>query len=278
MRKIFAVASTFALVALTSNAQVPTDVMGDDIYVVSSRDNPAFAMAAWEEDGQVQQLAGSEAAEAPNAAVTYSATEVIWPTARVRVLTFDKDNGGVLHPITDETILYVLSGVAKVGVGDKSISLAAGDVVSFPSDALRNAGNAADATVVTWNTPSLTGHTEPTYVPGAGVEEMNRDFLDVKLYRFPGNTVRYATLLAGFSTAPTIANTDAFIYVTSGELNWTKNGKSFVLREGDFIREIAGLENYWNVEKESTFVVSSGRGLAIDTVTPNNVTDNRSTH
>ena len=273
MRIALILTATLSFAAVPANAQVSMTVMGDDVYVVSSRDNPAITMAAWEEEGAVRMAIGAEAANAPSAAIKYSARQVLWPTARVRVLMFDKDSGGVLHPITDETILYVLSGTAKVGVGDETVDLVAGDVVSFPSGALRNSGMASDATIVTWNAPSLTGETTPTYVPGTSVEERSLNYLGLKRYQFPGNSVRYARQLAGLNSNPVTSKSDSLIYVTGGPMRFTQNGKSFVVSEGDFIREIAGLAHFWNVETESAFVTTSGKPLDIDAIDPAKATD-----
>ena len=259
--------------AVAPAVEVPTETMGDDVYVVVAKDNPFFPVAAWEADGTVQMAMGSDAASAPDGAVTYEARQVVWPTAQVRVLHFAEETGGVLHPITDETILYVQRGTATVGVGDATVTLAAGDVASFPSGALRNAGAAADATIVTWNAPSLTGEDTPTHVPGASVELRDLGFLGLKRYTFPGNSVRVAIQRAGLNSDPVTGRTDSLIYVTGGPMGFTENGQAFTVSEGDFIREIAGLEHFWNVETESEFVTTSGKPLELEAIDPSQATD-----
>ena len=273
MRKILTVSAICTVMAASVSAQVPAEVQDNDVYVVHSRDNPVFAMAAWEDGETVRLAAGQEIENAPDTAVKYKARQVIWPTGRVRVLMFDKTSGGVFHPITDETILYVQSGEAAVDVGNESVNLVAGDVVSWPSGALRNAGPASDAIIVTWNVPSLTGETTPTHVPGASVEERSLNFLGLKRYTFPGNSVRYARQLAGLNSNPVTGRTDSLIYVTGGPMGFTENGQSFVVSEGDFIREIAGVYHNWNVETESAFVTTSGKPLDMDAIDPSKATD-----
>lgn len=275
MRIALALATSLSLLSTTACAQMPMTekAMGDDVYVVSASENPVIAMAAWDDSGMVKMAAGADAANAPSKAVKYMAKQVIWPTARVRIMMFDAATGGVLHPITDETLLYVMSGSAEVGVGDETVALAAGDVVSFPSGTLRNSGKAADATILTWTAPSLTGETTPTHVPGASVEENDMGAIALKRYQFPGNSVRDVKLRAGNSTGANSAKTDSLIYVTGGPMTFNQNGEAFVVNEGDFIREIAGLEHFWNVTSDSGFVTTSGKPLDMDVIDPNKATD-----
>jgi quercetin dioxygenase-like cupin family protein len=149
MRSFLALAFSAFLFPAAAFAQV---TMGSDVYVVGGANLPALEMAAWNESGEVKTATRAATADAPSNAVKYTAKQVIWPTGRVRIMNFDESHGGVLHPITDETLLYVLSGSAEVGVGGKTASLLAGDVVSFPSGALRNpGGKPSSASIVTWN-------------------------------------------------------------------------------------------------------------------------------
>lgn len=277
MRIALALAASLSLVSMSACAQNSSPgmgkVMGDDVYVVPSAENPTISMAAWEESSMVKMAAGGDVADAPSNAVTYMAKQVIWPTARVRIMMFDKETGGVLHPITDETLLYVMSGSATVGVGDDTVTASAGDVVSFPSGALRNAGMASDATILTWTAPSLTTETTPTYVAGDSVEGRDMGAIALKRYTFPGNSVRVVELRAGNSTGVNSAKTDSLIYVTGGPMTFNQNGQSFVVNEGDFIREIAGLEHNWNVTSDSGFVTTSGKPLDMDVIDPDKATD-----
>lgn len=275
MRIALALATSLSLLSTTACAQMPMTekAMGDDVYVVSASENPVIAMAAWDDSGMVKMAAGPDAAKAPSKAVKYSAKQVIWPTARVRIMMFDKDTGGVLHPITDETLLYVLSGSAEVGVGDDTVAIGEGDVVSFPSGTLRNAGKSADATILTWTAPSLTTETTPTYVASDSVEGRDMGAIALKRYTFPGNSVRVVELRAGNSTGVNSAKTDSLIYVTGGPMTFNQNGQSFVVNEGDFIREIAGLEHNWNVTSDSGFVTTSGKPLDMDVIDPDKATD-----
>ena len=104
MRITLVLAASLVLLSFPSSAQT---TQGEDVYVVPGSSLSFVAMAAWQAGSRVESVAGSGAASAPGNAVKYLAKEVYWPTARVRVMTFDDATGGVLHPITDETLLYV---------------------------------------------------------------------------------------------------------------------------------------------------------------------------
>ena len=270
MRPLAFIFAVLLFLPLSAGAQAP---LGDDVYVMKDASVPVTAMAAWRDGGAVETATGMSAATAPYGAVRYSAKQVHWPTARVSVLSFDRETGGVLHPITDETLLYVLSGSAEVGVGDDVVSVTAGDVVSFPSGVLLNAGRATDAKIVTWTAPSLTGEETPTLVKGADVAEGGGGAIKLKRYEFPGNSVRAVKLAGGNSTNPNSAKTDSLIYVTGGPMTFHQNGQSFVVNEGDFIREIAGLMHNWTITSDSGFVTTSGKPLDMDQINPDEATD-----
>ena len=270
MRSILALAVSVCLLPMPALAETP---MGNDVYVMADSTVPSIAMAAWKDGSEIKSEAGADASSAPGDAVKYVAKQVIWPTGRVRMMNFKKDTGGVLHPITDETLLYMLSGTAEVGVGDDIVTIVAGDVVSFPSGALRNAGSASDASIVTWNVPSLTGENTPTHVKGADVEEGGGGAIKLKRYAFPGNSVRAVKLAAGGGTNPNSAKTDSMIYVTGGPMVFYQNGIEFVVDEGDFIREVAGATHNWSIIEDSGFVTTSGLPLDMSDINPDEATD-----
>lgn len=270
MRSVLALIFSVSLLSSQALAETP---LGNDVYVMSDSSVPSIAMAAWKDGGDVKSALGADASSAPSDAITYTAKVVNWPTGRLQVMTFDKDTGGVLHPITDETLLYVLSGTAEVGVGDEAVTLVAGDVVSHPSGALHNASTASDATILTWNVPSLTAENTPAHVKGADVAEGGGGAIKLKRYEFPGNSVRAVKLAAGGSTGPNSAKTDSLIYVTGGPMTFHQNGREFVVGEGDFIREIAGLEHFWTIQSDSGFVTTSGLPLDMAEINPDEATD-----
>ncbi|MSO97314.1 MAG: hypothetical protein EXR11_03715 [Rhodospirillaceae bacterium] len=270
MRFSAAIGFILLLSSVTASAQAP---LGDDVYVLPGKSVPAVSMAAWTDKDAVRSSAGADAAKAPKGAVTYSAKSAPWPTGRVRVLTFSKANGGVLHPITDETLLYVLSGTAQAEVGGKSVTLAQGDVASHPTGALRNAGAAADAVIVTWTVSSLTGDATPAQVRGADTKEGGAGTLKIKRYEFPGNSVRAVKLAVAGPGTKNSAKTDSLILVTGGHMKFNENGKVFDVGAGDFIREVAGLEHFWEVLEAASFVTTSGLPKGAAPIDPSKATD-----
>ncbi len=267
------VAAVFGLLmsSVVAHAQAP---LSDDVYVVAGKTLAAEAMASWtDKSGKVSSAMGAAASKAPKGAVKYSAKAAPWPTGRVRVMTFSKATGGVLHPITDETLLYVMSGSAQVEVSGKPVMLAQGDVVSRPSGALRNIKDAADAVIVTWTVPSLTGEATPTHVIGANTKEGGAGTLKIKRYEFPGNSVRAVTMAAGSGTTKNSAKTDSLILVTAGRMKFHQADKVIEVVPGDFIREIAGLEHFWEVIEESGFVTTSGLPVGAAAIDPSKATD-----
>jgi len=267
-------ALTLTFIAIfTSFAAFPQAFLGDDVYVLSGDAAPTIAMTAWQDGGTTRSIPSTEISTVPANATRYSLREAPWPTGRVRVMEFSKETGGVLHPINDETLLYLISGVAEVEVSGKTVKLTKGDVVSRPSGEIRNAGSASDATILTWTVPSLTGEITPTYVRGADVEEGGFGSISIKRYKFPGNSVRAVKLAKGANTNPNSAKTDSLIYVTGGPMTFHQNGRDFVVNAGDFIREVAGLEHFWNVAADSSFVTTSGLPANLSLIDPDKATD-----
>lgn len=243
-------------------------VEADSVYVVSGR--VLTGMAAWDEAGQVRSASASSA---PAGAVRYEAKIVRWPTATVKVLTFTAANGGVLHPLTDETLLYVLEGQVATTVNGETVALGTGDVASLPEGAITNIDGPADAVVVAWTAPSLTTDATPAAVKAADVEPRNMGLLTLQRYEFPGNSVRAVGLGKGLKTNPNSAKTDSMIYITKGPLQFFQNGEEFTVNRGDFIREVAGATHNWDVTEDSGFVTTSALPIGAGPIDPNKATD-----
>jgi quercetin dioxygenase-like cupin family protein len=240
-----------------------------DTYVVAGKDRAVMPMAAWQKKRELRTAAGADAVKkAPRNAVRYDAKIVAWPTASVKVLTFRKANGGVLHPITDETLVYVLEGSAQATVNGKTVVLATGDVASLPSGSLGNPGAPVDAVVVAWTAGSLTPGATP-----AVVAAQNMGQLTIRRYEFPGNSVRAVSMAKGMKTPPNSAKTDSLIYVTRGPMKFTENGQEFTVTAGDFLREVAGVQHNWDVTEESGFVTTSALPLGAGPIDPSKATD-----
>ncbi len=272
MSKLFAAAAPLLVAVSLQAAAVTTE--DEATYLVRGTDRPDTPMAAWNADGQVATASGAAAvADAPQGAVRYAAKLVAWPTATVKVLTFSKDAGGVLHPITDEKTVYVLEGGLQATVDGATVDLSAGDLVSLPEGALRNAGAARDAVVVAWTAGSLTPDATPAVVRAGDVNTREAGQLTIRRYEFPGNSVRVVGLGKGLKTNEASAKTDSLIYLTGGPLQFTQEGQEFTVTAGDFIREVAGAKHFWNVTEESGFVTTSALPAGAGPIDPDQATD-----
>lgn len=261
------------LLSLPLAAQAQTTPIAESVYIVKGATLAATPMAAWKKGDAVESASGDAAKKAPRKAVRYAAKLVPWPTATVKELVFTKKGGGVLHPITDEKTLYVLSGSVVATVDGKPVTLAAGDLASLPSGALTSPGKAADAVVIAWTAQSLTPGATPAVVRGADVQPRAMGGLTLKRYEFPGNSVRVAAQSKGFKTAPNSAKTDSLIRMTKGPARFFQNGQEFVAEEGDFIREVAGLQHNWDCTEESGFVTTSALPIGAGPIDASKATD-----
>jgi quercetin dioxygenase-like cupin family protein len=273
MRVISAIAllSLSAAVAPAS-AQVAPESANTQVVAGDSR--APVAMAAWKKDGELQSASGDAATKAPRKAVRYDAKMVAWPTATVKVLTFTRKGGGVLHPLTDENTVYVLRGSVDATVDGKPVTLAAGDLASLPKGALANPGKKpVDAVVVAWTAASLTPGATPAVVRAADVPANKMGQMAIRRYTFPGNSVRAVDQDAGFKTSPASAKTDSLIYVTSGAMTFFQDGQTYQVKAGDFIREVAGLMHNWDVGVPSSFVTTSALPVGAGPIDPNKATD-----
>jgi quercetin dioxygenase-like cupin family protein len=187
----------------------------------------------------------------------------------------------VLHPIGDETQLYVLEGAATVGVGGAPTSIRAGDAVSRPDGMLRGDG---DATLIAWTVGSAVAAPRPMVVRAEDVTaQMTAEWMEgdtvvrtattaetegkapadakrllSRRYTFDGNSIRVAKLLKGGRRAPATMTADSLIYVTGGPLRFRQGDEEMVVNAGDFIREEAGLTHVWDQLEDGGFVTTTG--------------------
>ncbi len=249
-------------------------VESETTYVVAGANRSATPMASWRKRAALQSAVGVEAVrKAPRQAVRYDVKTVSWPSATVKVLTFRKADGGVLHALKEEKLIYVLQGSLQTTVGDQAVTLAPGDVASLPSGMLANPGAPTDTVVLAWTVASLTPGATPTVVRGAATARQNSGQLSIQRYEFSGNSVRSVGLAKGLKTNPNSAKTDSLIYVTRGPMRFTQNGQEFTVTAGDFIREVAGLMHNWDVTEDSAFVTTSALPVGSGPIDPSKATD-----
>ena len=248
------------LVALSGQSVVAATAAVPSHFIVRDADLTPVAMAEWEASGKTLSATGaSAAAKAPKKAVRYTVKSVAWPTGTVRVLSFSKA-GGVLHAITDETEIYVLSGSIKVNVGGTVASLKAGDVASHASGVIHTGDVAEETTLVTWNVgPVSAENPAPTVVRGDTIKEGgNASVVLIKRYEFPGNSIRVATMAKGSRNGPATAKTDSLMYVTQGHVQFTEGDEVDDVHAGDFLWEKAGETHKWEHLDGGSFVTTSG--------------------
>jgi quercetin dioxygenase-like cupin family protein len=241
-------------------------------------ETPTVPMAEWEivQTGAAEQTGAriliaagpEELKRAPATAVRYDSQTFRFRHGEIRVLTFRRAAGGVLHQITTETQLYVVKGSATVGVAGEDVRIGAGDVVNLPSGVLRSVpGKAEDTTLVLYtvrmppgaNAALLRGRDAPVQAL-AGGPKSGTDTAKVRVQRYvyEGNSIRIARLTGPGRTAPFTPSTDALIYLLSGRMEITIGPETRVVQAGDALCEEAGLSTHWNVLEESSFIASNG--------------------
>ena len=281
-------AFTFAALTLPALAQSP--VPAQLIHIPGASVQP-IPLAEWEVP--VRDVAGPQVARiriaegraavarAPDEATRYTAKEYVFPMGMLRVLTFDKDAGPVVHQITYETELFLLQGSGTVGSGGKDVAIKAGDAVFLPSGVLRNPNPAEDTVVALFTVAHTADNPKSMVVRGAELDTMTiaqyvRDgesqtvvqqdvakappgagIFDLKRYSFDGNSIRLAMLRKGGSTTPATNGGDILIYIIKGRMLRHEDGKTYEVVAGDAIREEAGKTGYWDLLEESEFIATN---------------------
>jgi len=274
------------------SAQNTAQPQTNTIHIASSSIE-SIPMAEWEVPNRpvdrplpprIRIAEGEEAvALAPANATRYDAKEYIFPMGSLRVLTFKRDAGPVIHQITFETELFMLQGSASVGVLGEQVLINAGDAVFLPSGVLRNDNPIKDTVVALFTVSNSADNPKSMVIRGNELQEMTiaqyvRDgepvtavrpedletapedagVFDVKRYTFDGNSIRLAKLYKGGSTTPaTNSRTDILIYISKGRMRRTEDGKVYEVVAGDAIREEFGKTGYWELLEESEFLATN---------------------
>ncbi len=241
-------------------------------------DTPVVAMAEWEiqQTGAAEQTgariliaAGAEElSRAPANAVRYDSQTFKFDQGEVRVLTFRKASGGVLHQVTTETQMYVIKGSTVVGAAGQKVQVRAGDVVNLPSGVLRSIPRKLeDTTVLLYTVRTKPGDkavvlrakdtptTALTAGPKAGVDTAK---VSVQRFAFDGNSIRIARLTGPGKTGVAVPQADALIYLLSGRMEITIGDESKIVQAGDALCEPAGLPTHWDVLEPSSFIATNG--------------------
>lgn len=239
-----------------------------------AKDVPVVPMAEWEivQKGAAEQTGAriliaagdAELVRAPKDAVRYDSQTFKIPTGSVRVLTFKKANGGVLHQITTETVLYVVKGSGEVGVNGVPTKIVAGDVVNLPNGVLRSIKKKAEDTTVLaftvgYATPSKSvlvrgKDIKSTTMANGATQDANAAKTNLKRYTFEGNSVRIAGLTGRGKTTAATPRVDVLVYMLSGRMANTVGDETKTVSAGDVLREEAGKPTSWDVFEDSVFL------------------------
>ena len=216
---------------------------------------------------------------APDDASEYEARIHKYPSGAVRILSWDKDSGSVVHQVTFETQLFILQGDVDMELMDETIQLGAGDAVSLPAGVLRNMNPSEDTVIVQHFVGNAAENPKTEVVRGAEQSEMHlvqwmnngeavtavkeEDIanapsdaaaLSVTRYLFEGNSIRHARLKKGGTTNPKTYKVDVLIYITKGRMRRTEGDHVFEVSAGDTVRETLGQTGYWEVLEDSEFI------------------------
>ncbi len=285
-----------ALMTLPAAAQLAPINPVENPHIFPGDAVKADVFAAWEtkdeKGSRVNVAQGKDAvAKAPANAVRYEVRTNVYPTGTIREYKFKKATGGVLHPLTTDTELYVLKGAVEVGVGKKREKLGVGDAVSMPSGALRSVGKGEDTTIISWTVGSSVPNPKAMLIRGKDVKaEMTGEWdengkvvrtsttaetnkrapkdarrLLSKRYEFDGNSIRVAHLYKGANRAPALMTQDSLIYISEGPIVFeqgkdpaTTPGEKHEVNPGDFVREEAGLKHIWHQVHDGGFITTTG--------------------
>ncbi len=272
-----------AVMAVSAHAQQPAQNIPPSLPMPSNflfaKDVPVVPMAEWEvvQKGAAEQtgarilIAAGEAelTKAAKDAVRYDSQTFTFPTGSARVLTFKKANGGVLHQITTETLLYVVKGSATVGVLGKQTKIVAGDVVNLPSGILRNASKKGeDTTIIAYTVGSTVKDAKSQLVRGKDVKatdlnngaDPNGAKTNLKRYTFDGNSIRVAALSGKGKTNSAVPRDDVIVYIVSGVATLTVGDETKPVKAGDMIREEAAKPTNWDVSENFVFIATNATG------------------
>ena len=226
--------------------------------------------------------------QAPANAARYTQKSYVFPTGSIHVLEFNTANGGMTHPITDETTLYMLKGEATVQVAGETVSITQGDAVSYPSGTLRGDG---DGTAVLWIVTGndIDGEAKPKVVRSADTTFAQMGYwpnpdgggrilvttaealkdapayavrLDMTNYAFDDNGLVVTKNYKSGPTNKSSGDRDALLYITSGKMRWFQDGIDVIAGHGidviavpgDAIRETAGRYHNWIRMEDSSFL------------------------
>jgi uncharacterized cupin superfamily protein len=232
------------------------------------------------------RIAASQAAfdKAPASAARYEAKLYNFPSGSLRRLTFKKGSP-VVHLITFETEIYVLSGTASLtplpGFSGNSVKVSAGDALFLPSGYLNSPEASEDFVILQAFVSRTVSEAKSAIIApgqavgseiveweadGKEVRATNRDEirrapknahrLTLKRYVAEGNSIRVVTLRGSRGSTDTTSGTDVLIYIAKGRVRRKEGNQMLDLVAGDCMREMIGNPGYWEPLEESVFIAT----------------------
>ncbi len=253
-------------------ASAPSTMVAEWVQFDPKDGYPNFGIAATKET----------LAKAPATAARYEAKLYNFPTGSMRTLTF-KAGGPVLHMITYETGIYVLSGTASLiplaGHPGKPVTVSAGDALFLPSGYLSNPKASEDFVILQafvsrtvreakkgiittkqaapieaaeWQVDGkefrLDGLAEIRKAP------KNAHRISSRRHIFDGLTFYAVTLSGGRGNVDMRGDIDILMYIAKGRVRRTQGDQTFELVAGDCTRQSAGKSDFWEPHEETLFI------------------------
>ena len=250
---------------------------------------PTVTIAEWMDPKAVTgpfRIAQSKAAleRAPATAARYEAKLYNFPSGSLRTMTFKK-GGPVMHQITFETQIYVLSGTATLtplpGHQGKPVKVSAGDALFLPSGYLSNPKTSEDFVILQAMVGRTVREAKSKIVTAkqAEVSEIAQWQADGKEFRVTkpeerrnapktanlqvlkryvaeGNSIRVDTMKGGRSNTVTNNRVDVLMYIAKGHFRRKEGDQMLDLVAGDCIREKMGHTGHWEPQEESVFIAT----------------------
>ena len=287
---VFAISTVTAEHSSPATPVAPLPHVSGDLIHIPAGAAKIKAMAEWdvvqtvkgEQTGQrILIREGSESlfGTAPDDASQYEARIHKYPVGAIRILSWKKDAGPVVHQVTFETELFILQGEVDMEFDNETIKLHAGDAVSLPAGVLRNMSPSGDTVIAQYFVGNTSDSPKTEVVHGEGLSELHLvqwsedgeaktavseedrknapshgAALSVMVYGFEGNSIRYARLKKGGTTNPTTYAVDVLIYIIKGRMRRTEGDRVFEVSAGDTVRESIGQTGYWELLEDSEFI------------------------
>ena len=253
-------------------ASAPSTMIAEWVQFEAKDGYPNFGIAATKE----------AFAKAPPTAARYEAKLYNFPSGSLRTLTY-KAGGPVLHMITYETGIYVLSGTATLiplpGHPGKPVTVRGGDALFLPTGYLSSPKASEDFVIlqafvsrgVREAKKGIITTKEAAPIEGVEWQVDGKEFrldglgeirkapkdahrISSRRHIFDGLTFYAVTLSGGRSNVDTRGDMDILMYIAKGRVRRTQGNQAMELVAGDCTRQSAGQSDFWEPHEETLFI------------------------